>query len=95
MNFRNNTSDFRFLSVNVIVHFLGKNIILETINHHMFFYAFNEHCKALQINIKDTLFFCPALTKLALDLHVNFGVSVYLFVCLFVFPVFFSTPLIG
>ena len=27
--------------------------------------------------------FCPALTKLALDLHVNWGV------CLCVFPVFF------
>ena len=36
-------------------------------------------------------YFCPALTKLALDLHVNFC----LFVCLRVFPVFFSRRLIG
>ena len=40
-------------------------------------------------------FFCPALTKLALDLHVNFCGSVCLFVCLFVFPVFFFKRLIG
>ena len=41
------------------------------------------------------IFFCPALTKLALDLHVNFCVSVCLSVCLSVFPVFFSRRLIG
>ena len=35
--------------------------------------------------------FCPALMKLALDLHVNFCLCV----CVSVFPVFFSRRLIG
>ena len=35
--------------------------------------------------------YCPALTKLALDLHVNLGLCV----CVSVFPVFFSRRLIG
>ena len=38
-----------------------------------------------------SVFFCPALTKVALDLHVNFCLSVRLFV----FPVFFSWRQIG
>ena len=55
----------------------------------------------LVATINDIFFssFCPALTKLALDLHVNFcpsvRLSVCLFVCLSVFPVFFSRRLIG
>ena len=42
--------------------------------------------------------FCPALTKLALDLHVkkkSICLFVCLCVCLSVFPVFFSRRLIG
>ena len=39
--------------------------------------------------------FCPALTKLALDPHVNFCLYICLCVYLFVFPVFFSMRLIG
>ena len=56
-----------------------------------------DQCVALEIYFLQS--FCPALTKLALDLHVNFCVfvclSVCLSVCLFVFPVFFSRRLIG
>ena len=47
------------------------------------------------------LLFCPALTKLALDLHVNFCVCVCVCVCMYVFRSFFEasgsgsgTPLI-
>ena len=46
-------------------------------------------------NVKWAKSFCPALTKLTLDLHVNFCLFVCLSVCLSVFPVFFSRRLIG